>query len=207
MESKTAEKDDEILEYARRVVEKEIDGVGKMAANIGTAFVAAVRCVMECAGRVIVVGVGKSGHVGKKIASSMASTGTPAFFVHGDEALHGDLGAITKDDVVILVSNSGETRELIAELPSLEQIGSRIVSITSNEQSTIARFSDIHLSIGRTGESDHLGLAPSSSSTATLVLGDALALTVSSLRKFTKEQFALFHPGGKLGEKLTGKAV
>ncbi|HTX73558.1 MAG TPA: SIS domain-containing protein [Rectinemataceae bacterium] len=196
-----------ILECGRQVVLREVGGIGLMVANLNDDFVNAVRCIMQCPGRVILIGVGKSGHVGKKIAASMASTGTPAFFVHGDEALHGDLGMITKDDLVILLSNSGETREVIADLPSLKRIGATIISITSNANSTMARASNVHLCIGRTGEADHLGLAPSTSSTATMVLGDALALTVSQLRGFTKEQFAVFHPGGKLGEKLTGKPI
>ena len=198
---------DYIIACGRRVVEKEMDGIGRMVAAIGEDFVATVHSVLACAGRVIVVGVGKSGHVGKKIAASMASTGTPAFFVHGDEALHGDLGMISAADVVILLSNSGETRELVCDLPSLKQIGAKLIAVTSNAESTLAKASDIHLCIGRLGEADHLGLAPSTSSTATLVLGDALALTVSQLRDFRKEQFAVFHPGGKLGETLTGKIV
>ncbi len=210
MEAKRRRSDtdhDYIIECGKRVVAKEKDGIAQMEAAIGTDFVAAVHCVLACKGRVIVVGVGKSGHVGKKIAASMASTGTPAFFVHGDEALHGDLGMISAADVVILLSNSGETREVVCDLPSLKQIGAKLIAVTSNADSTLAKASDIHLCIGRMKEADHLGLAPSTSSTATLVLGDALALTVSRLREFRKEQFAVFHPGGKLGESLTGKAI
>ena len=196
-----------IIDSGRRVVEKEIAGLGGIVEAIGASFVQAVRSLVECQGRVIVMGVGKSGHVGRKIAASMASTGTPAFFVHSDEALHGDLGMLTSKDVVILLSNSGETAEIVNGIPNIKAIGAKIISITSKAESTMAKASDIHLCIGKLDEADHLGLAPSTSSTATLVLGDALALTVSQVKKFKKEQFALFHPGGKLGEKLTGKAI
>jgi arabinose-5-phosphate isomerase len=196
-----------IIDSGRSVVEKEIAGLGEIIEASGPSFVKAVRFLIECRGRVIVMGVGKSGHVGKKIAASMASMGTPAFFVHSDEALHGDLGMLTRDDVVLLLSNSGETLEIVNGLPSIKAIGSKIISITSKPDSTMAKASDVHLCIGRLAEADHLGLAPSTSSTATLVLGDALALTVSRLKNFKKDQFALFHPGGKLGESLTGKAI
>lgn len=198
---------DAIIDCGRHVVEKEIKGIGGIVGAIDEKFVKAVRLLLDCQGRVIIMGVGKSGHVGKKIAASMASTGTSAFFVHSDEALHGDLGMISSDDVVILLSNSGETREVICGLPSIRKIGAKVISITSKDESTMAKASDVHLCIGRLEEADHLGLAPSTSSTATLVLGDALALTVSRLRNFPKERFAVFHPGGKLGESLTGKAV
>ena len=163
MEAKRRRSDpdhDYIVECGKRVVAKEKDGIAQMEAAIGADFVAAVHCVLACKGRVIVVGVGKSGHVGKKIAASMASTGTPAFFVHGDEALHGDLGMISAADVVILLSNSGETREVVCDLPSLKQIGAKLIAVTSNADSTLAKASDIHLCIGRLGEADHLGLAP-----------------------------------------------
>ena len=196
-----------IIDAGRQIVEKEIAGLGEMIEAIGPEFVQAVRALMECRGRVILMGVGKSGHVGRKIAASMASTGTPAFFVHSDEALHGDLGMLTASDVVILLSNSGETREIVNGLPSIRVIGPKIISITSKADSTMAKASDIHLCIGKLEEADHLGLAPSTSSTATLVLGDALALTLSRLRDFKKEQFSVFHPGGKIGQSLTGKAI
>lgn len=207
IENKEIINEQKIISYARQVIEKEIDGARKVASNIDSSFVCAVSAILECKGKVVVTGVGKSGHVGKKIAASMASTGTPAFFVHGDEALHGDLGMIEKDDVVIALSNSGETREILNMFPSLKKIGCKIISVTSNPKSTMAINSDIHISIGKHEEADHLNLAPSTSSTATLILGDALALTVSYIKEFEREDFALYHPGGSLGKSLTGKEI
>jgi len=198
---------DKIVSYGKDVINKEIDGARQMLDCIDENFSKTVEAIIGCKGKVIIIGIGKSGHVGKKIAASMASTGTSAFFVHGDEILHGDLGMIEKDDIVILLSNSGETREIIGGFPTLEKIGCFLISITSNPESTMAKKSNIHISIGRLKEADHLNLAPTTSSTATLILGDALALTSSYLKKFKKEDFALCHPGGNLGKNLTGKEV
>lgn len=198
---------DKIITYAKSVINKEIDGAKIMLGCIDDNFSEAVEVILCCKGKVILIGIGKSGHVGKKIAASMASTGTAAFFVHGDEILHGDLGMIEKDDVVILLSNSGETREIKGGFPTLKKIGCSIISITSNPDSTMAKNSNIHIFIGKLKEANHLNLAPTTSSTATLILGDALALTVSYLKKFKKEDFALYHPGGNLGKNLTGKKV
>lgn len=200
-------KDQEIISYAKSVIEKELTGIKTLLELIDNNFTKAVKLIIDCKGKIVILGIGKSGHVGKKIAASMASTGTPAFFVHGDETLHGDLGMIEKDDIVIALSNSGETREMLNDFPTLKKIGCKIISITSNPDSTMAKNSDIHLSIGKLKEADHLGLAPSTSSTVTLVIGDALAFTVSYLKNFTSTDFALFHPGGSLGKGLTGKEI
>ena len=198
---------DKIISYAKSVINKEIDGVKKLLDLIDDNFTKAVEVILKCKGKIIIVGIGKSGHVGKKIAASMASTGTPSFFVHGDEALHGDLGMIERDDVVIALSNSGETREMINDFPTLKKIGCKIISITSNPNSTMAKNSDVHICIGKLKEADHLNLAPTTSSTVTLIMGDALALTLSYLKGFKKEDFALYHPGGSLGKGLTGREI
>ncbi|MCL5071156.1 MAG: SIS domain-containing protein [Actinobacteria bacterium] len=196
-----------ILSFAIDVIKKEIEGIKILISQVDENFVDAIRLIFSCRSKVIICGIGKSGHVGKKIAASMASTGTPAFFVHGDETLHGDLGMIEKKDLVIALSNSGETREMLNDFPTLKKIGCKIISITSNPDSTMAKNSDIHLCIGKLEEADHMKLAPSTSSTATLVLGDALALTLSYIKGFKKEDFALYHPGGSLGKGLTGKEI
>jgi arabinose-5-phosphate isomerase len=200
-------KDQEIILYAKSVINMELSGIKTLLELIDNNFIKAAKLLIDCNGKVVILGIGKSGHIGKKIAASMASTGTPAFFVHGDETLHGDLGMIEKKDIVIALSNSGETREMLNDFPTLKKIGCKIISITSNSNSTMAKNSDIHLSIGKLKEADHLGLAPSTSSTVTLVIGDALAFTVSYLKKFTSMDFALFHPGGSLGKGLTGKEI
>ncbi len=196
-----------VISYAKSVVNKEIDGAKKLLNCIDDNFTKAADAILNCKGKVIIMGIGKSGHVGKKIAASMASTGTPSFFVHGDEALHGDLGMIEKDDVVIALSNSGETREMLNCFPTLNRIGCKKISITSNSESTMAKNSHAHVSIGKLREADHLNLAPTTSATATLIIGDALAVTVSYLKGFKKEDFALYHPGGSLGKNLTGKEI
>jgi arabinose-5-phosphate isomerase len=197
----------EVIEYGKKVIAKEIEGAKRLLERIDDSFFDAVRLIRSCKGKVILMGLGKSGHVGKKIAASMASTGTPTFFVHGDETLHGDLGMIEKKDLVIALTNSGETRELCSGFPTLKKIGCKIISITSNPESTVARQSDVHLWIGKLAEADHLNLAPTTSATATLILGDALALTVSYLKGFDREDFAMYHPGGSLGRSLTGREI
>jgi len=197
----------EIITYAKSVIEKEAKGIRNLLQYINNEFANAVNEILNCKGKVVIVGLGKSGHIGKKIAASMASTGTPAFFVHGDEMLHGDLGMIEKRDTVITISNSGETKEIINDFPTLKKIGCKIISITSNLNSTIAKNSDIHLCIGKLEEADHLNLAPTTSAAVTLIMGDALALTLSYIKGFKKEDFALFHPGGNLGKGLTGKEI
>lgn len=204
---KSNSKKEEIISYAKSVLDNEVSGINKLSDHIDDNFVKAIDVLLDCKGKVVMIGLGKSGHIGKKIAATMSSTGTPAFFVHGDETLHGDLGMIEKKDIVIALSNSGETREMVNDFSTLKIIGCKIISITSNPNSTMALNSDVHVCIGKLEEADHLNLAPTTSSTATLVIGDAIALTLSYLKGFRSEDFALYHPGGNLGKNLTGKEL
>ncbi|MDE3281520.1 SIS domain-containing protein [Lacticaseibacillus parahuelsenbergensis] len=158
--------------------------------------------IMELKGRLVFMGVGKTGHIGVKLAATFASLGTPSIFVHATEAMHGDLGMITSKDLVIIISNSGETKETLAPLPSLNLIGAETVALTGNETSHLAKACQSVLTIPVNNEADDLGLAPTSSSTAALMVGDAIACTVSKLKGFTASDFAVFHPGGALGQKL-----
>lgn len=190
------------LSRARAVLTLEADEIRALAARIDDAFEAAVALILHCRGRVVVTGMGKSGHIGGKIAATLASTGTPAFFMHPAEASHGDLGMITAEDVVIALSNSGESDEIINILPAIRRIGAKVLSITGTQDSTLARESEVHLSAAVSQEACPLGLAPTASTTATLALGDALALCVLDLRAFTAEDFARSHPGGNLGRRL-----
>ncbi len=194
-----------IIETAIQVMEKEYEAIKKVSSQIGDDFEAAVKAMYACKGKIVVSGLGKSGHIGKKIAATLSSTGTPSFFVHAAEALHGDLGMITQDDIVIVISNSGETKELLDMIPSIRIIGAKIVSITGNKESALAKSSDINIEVKVESEADPLNLAPTSSSTATLVVGDALAITLSIMKDFRDENFAVFHPGGSLGKKLLQK--
>lgn len=194
-----------ILNEFKRTFELEASAIKALSEQIGPSYEAAVNLMRQCQGKVVVTGVGKSGHIGKKIAASLASTGTPAFFVHSTEGVHGDLGMIQKEDVVIMLSNSGETAEVLNLLPSLTRIGSKKIAITSKAESTLAKACDVALTYQYETEADHLGLAPTTSSTMTLVIGDALAVALSSLKDFRKEDFQLFHPGGSLGKQLSGK--
>jgi arabinose-5-phosphate isomerase len=198
---------DLIIEYLKEAITTEITESQKLLDQVNQNFVVAIEKLLSCNGKVVVTGVGKSGLVGSKMAATLASTGTPAFFMHADEALHGDSGMVEKEDIVIAISNSGETREVLALYPTLKEVGCFIISITSNPASTMARNSDLHLCIGKLKEADHLGLAPTTSSTATLILGDALAIVLSRLKDFSSNNFALFHPGGALGKSLTGKEI
>ena len=158
--------------------------------------------IMACPGRTVITGMGKSGIIGRKMAATLASTGTPSFYLHPAEGIHGDLGMVTEGDVVIALSNSGETGEVLHILPSLRRIGAKLIAMVGNPNSTLAKNSDIVLNVGVTREACPLGLAPTSSTTAALAYGDALALALLSKRKFTASQFAVFHPGGSLGRKL-----
>tara|TARA_B110000114_G_scaffold185089_2_gene230788 strand:- start:605 stop:1462 length:858 start_codon:yes stop_codon:yes gene_type:complete len=158
--------------------------------------------MFDCQGRVIVIGMGKSGHIGGKIAATLASTGTPAFFVHPGEASHGDLGMITNDDVVLTISNSGETAEVLAIIPVIKRIGAKLIAMTGNPSSTLAKLSDTHVCIKVSQEACPLGLTPTSSTTAALVMGDALAVALLNARGFTTDDFALSHPGGSIGKQL-----
>jgi len=190
------------LQLAKEVLLLEAREVELLAERLDHSFADAVACVLQCRGRVVVSGMGKSGHVGGKIASTLASTGTPAFFMHPAEASHGDLGMITAGDVVIALSNSGESDEILAIVPPLKRLGAAIIAITGNDASTLAKAADIHLSAHVAKEACPLGLAPTSSTTVALALGDALALCVLDQRDFTAEDFARSHPGGSLGRRL-----
>lgn len=190
------------LSLGREVMLQEAQALESIAADLGQSFVDAVDLVLNCRGRLIISGVGKSGHIGRKLAATFASTGTPAFFVHAAEAAHGDLGMITADDVVLAISYSGETNELLTIVPTLKREGARLIAMTGNVNSSLARYSDIHLNCHVQREACPLNLAPTASTTATLALGDALAIACLSAKGFTKEDFARSHPGGALGRKL-----
>jgi len=191
-----------VLALARQVLTTEAGAINALSARLGAPFVAAVELILRCRGRVVVSGVGKSGHVARKLAATLASTGTPAFFVHPTEASHGDLGMITSDDVVIMLSNSGETDELVMLMPHLKREGAKLVALTGNEQSSLAQAADLHLDAAVDAEACPLGLAPTASTTAALALGDALALALLDARGFSAEDFARSHPGGALGRRL-----
>lgn len=190
------------LSLAREVLLIESRELASIANRLDQRFTDAVGLILQCSGRVVVSGMGKSGHIGRKIASTFASTGSPAFFVHPGEASHGDLGMITADDLLIALSNSGESEELLAILPVIKRLGAKIISITGHPGSTLARESDIHLDAHVSQEACPLGLAPTASTTAMLALGDALAVTVLDRRGFSAEDFARSHPGGNLGRRL-----
>ncbi len=191
-----------VLSLARDVLATEANAIVRLAARLGAAFVAAVELILNCEGRVVVSGIGKSGHIARKLAATLASTGTPAFFVHPAEASHGDLGMITAADVVVMLSNSGETDELLLLAPHLKRQGAKIVALTGNEQSSLAQAADVHLDAAVDTEAGPLGLAPTASTTATLALGDALALVLLDARGFSVEDFARSHPGGPIGRRL-----
>lgn len=192
----------EILEIAKQVVKVEKNALEKLQNQFGNDFVSAIDLLLNCKGHVIVIGMGKSGHIGNKISATLASTGTPAFSVHPGEASHGDLGMITKNDVTICVSNSGETEEVLNIIPIIKRMGIKTIAITGNPKSTMAKIANVHLSIAVGEEACPLGLAPTTSTTTTLVLGDALAVTLLKLRGFTEEDFARSHPAGTLGKRL-----
>jgi len=194
--------EERFVSLARDVLDIEADAVRGLKPRIGSAFVAALRLMLETRGRVVVTGMGKSGHIASKIAATLASTGTPAFFVHPGEASHGDLGMITADDVVIAISYSGESEELRAILPLIKRRGARVVAITGRDRSTLAREADVHLDANVEKEACPLNLAPTASTTATLALGDALAVALLDARGFAREDFAAHHPGGTLGRRL-----
>ncbi len=193
---------EKIAALGRAVIETETAAVTALAARIGPEFVDACRYMLACEGRIIVLGMGKSGHIGGKIAATLASTGTPAFFVHPGEASHGDLGMITPRDVVLALSNSGETAELLTILPLLKRLGVPMISMTGRSGSTLAREADVSIDVSVASEACPLGLAPTSSTTAALVMGDALAIALLESRGFTAEDFALSHPAGSLGRRL-----
>jgi arabinose-5-phosphate isomerase len=190
------------LELARQVLRIEAEAVASLIPRIDERFLAALDLILNCRGRVVVSGIGKSGHIARKIASTLASTGTPAFFVHPAEASHGDLGMITRDDVFIGLSNSGESAELLTIIPLIKRQGAKLISFTGNAESSLALEADVHLDAGVAEEACPLGLAPTASTTAALALGDALAVALLDARGFGSDDFARSHPGGKLGIRL-----
>ena len=190
------------IELGLAVLKTEAEAVSALAERLDERFTRACEMILNCSGRIVVTGMGKSGHIGNKIAATLASTGTPSFFMHSGEASHGDLGMITADDLVIALSNSGETSEITLLLPLLKRLGIPLLALTGKPESTLARSADIHLDVSVSKEACPLGLAPTSSTTATLAMGDALAVAVLEARGFTEEDFALSHPGGNLGRRL-----
>ena len=194
--------DDRAVAMGRQVLEIEAAAVAALARRLGSEFRAAVALILESRGRVVVSGIGKSGHIARKLAATFASTGTPAYFVHAAEAVHGDLGMITRDDVLIAISNSGENDELLTIVPLVKRLGGKLIAITGNETSSLAQEADIHLDARVDQEACPLNLAPTASTTAALALGDALAVALLDARGFGAEDFARSHPGGSLGRKL-----
>ena len=190
------------LELARKVLAIEADAVSGLISRLDERFVDAVGLILACRGRVVVSGVGKSGHIARKIASTLASTGTPAFFVHAAEAGHGDLGMITRDDVVLALSNSGQSDELLTIIPLIKRRGAKLIALTGNPDSELAKEADVHLDAHVAQEACPLNLAPTASTTAALALGDALAVALLDARGFNEQDFARAHPGGALGRKL-----
>jgi arabinose-5-phosphate isomerase len=196
----TASKD--ILNIAKEVLELEAEAISDQILSLNQSFVKAVEAILACKGRVIIIAIGKSGHIGRKIAATLASTGTPSLYVHPSEALHGDLGMITSDDVILALSHSGESEELNTLLPIVRKIGAKILCMTGKEKSTLARLSDIVITVKIKKEADPNNLAPTTSTTATLAMGDALAVALIEKRKFTARDFALLHPGGNIGRSF-----
>jgi len=187
---------------ARKVLKIEAEAVGALMRRIDKKFDKAIGILSECRGRVIVTGMGKGGLVGQKISATLSSTGTPSLFLHSAEAIHGDLGRVTREDVVLAISNSGETEEVVRLLPLIKKIGARLVALTGNPRSTLGRHSDVTLDVSVKKEACPLGLAPTASTTATLAMGDAIAVCLLKKKGFREEDFAFYHPGGALGKKL-----
>jgi arabinose-5-phosphate isomerase len=193
---------EQLQQLARQVLTVEAQAVEQLKSRIDDRFVHACELMLRCRGRIVVLGIGKSGHIGGKIAATLASTGTPAFFVHPAEASHGDMGMITAQDVVLALSNSGETEEILTLLPLIKRLGAPLITVTGNLGSTLARAAEVHIDVSVPQEACPLGLAPTSSTTATLAMGDALAVALLEARGFTAEDFARSHPGGRLGRRL-----
>ena len=201
-ETMAASARDESIAIAKDVLQIEAKAISDLIARLDPRFSEAVRLILERRGRVVVSGIGKSGHIARKIASTLASTGTPAFFLHPAEASHGDLGMVLREDVFIALSNSGESAEVLAIVPLLKRQGAKLIAFTGKPESTLAREADVHLYAGAEKEACPLNLAPTASTTAALALGDALAVALMHARGFTQKEFALSHPGGALGRKL-----
>jgi len=191
-----------LRELGLAVLRTEAEAIQALTERVDDNFVRACDHMLHCRGRIVVTGMGKSGHIGNKIAATLASTGSPAFFVHPGEASHGDLGMITEGDVVLALSNSGETAEIITILPIIKRLGVPLIAMTGNPDSTLAREADVNLDVSVTREACPLGLAPTASTTATLAMGDALAVALLEVRGFTEQDFARSHPGGSLGRRL-----
>lgn len=194
--------DDALVDLGRQALNVEIDGLRAQVPRLGAEFARACRICLTCRGRIVVTGMGKSGHVAGKIAATLASTGTPAFFVHPGEASHGDVGMITRDDAVLALSNSGETEEILTIVPVIKRLGVPLIAFTGNPLSALARLATVHLDIGVPAEACPLNLAPTASTTAALAVGDALAVALLKARGFTEEDFARSHPAGSLGKRL-----
>jgi arabinose-5-phosphate isomerase len=194
--------DERLLETGRNVLRMEADEIARAASRVGTELVEAARIINRCEGRLVVVGMGKSGLIGRKIAATLASLGTPAFFLHAAEGSHGDLGMVCREDVGLFLSNSGQTREVLEVLPFFRRLGAPVIAMTGNSASRLARDADVVIDSGVEKEADPLGLAPTTSTTLQLALGDALAGMVTELRGLKAEDFAMFHPGGSLGKRL-----
>ena len=192
----------DLIQSAQRTIRLEAEAVNSLLERIDADFLRACEMILACKGRVVVVGMGKSGHIGNKIAATLASTGTPAFFVHPAEASHGDMGMITQDDVVLALSNSGSTAEIVTLLPLIKRLGIQLISMTGNPESPLAQAAEVNLDARVAQEACPLNLAPTSSTTVSLVLGDALAIALLEARGFTAEDFAFSHPGGALGRRL-----
>jgi arabinose-5-phosphate isomerase len=191
-----------IIQSCREKIKLEAEALLKVTEQVDSSYAMAVDAILNCKGRLIITGLGKTGHVGKKIAASFASLGVPAYFVHSCESLHGDMGMITGDDVVIMISNSGKSAEILKMLPSLKIIGAKTISITRDRLSPLGKETDISILCDAGSEIDHNGLAPTTSSTAALAIGDALAAVICEMKNFKKTEFALRHPGGALGQQL-----
>ena len=194
--------DASLVELGRQALGIEIEGLRAQLPRLGWEFARACRICLMCRGRIVVMGMGKSGHIGGKIAATLASTGTPAFFVHAGEASHGDIGMITREDVLLALSNSGETEEILKIVPVIKRLGVPLIALTGNAGSTLAHSSSVHLDIGVPAEACPLNLAPTASTTAALAVGDAIAVTLLKARGFTEEDFARSHPAGTLGRRL-----
>jgi arabinose-5-phosphate isomerase len=194
-----------VIEQVKEVLKIEAQGILDLIDRVGPEFEDAVKMILRAKGRVILTGMGKSGLVGRKISATLNSTGTPSLFMHPAEAIHGDLGMVTKDDIVLAISNSGTTQEINKLLPIIKQMGARIISFTGGLNSPMAKVSDVIIDVGVEREACPMGLAPTTSTTATLAMGDALAIVLIKLRQFSQKDFKRFHPGGSLGERLTTK--
>jgi len=190
------------IEQAKKVLKIEAEAIAALSKRIDSEFNRAIELLSKCPGRVIVTGMGKGGLIGEKISATMASTGTPSLFLHSAEAIHGDLGRVTKDDIILAISNSGETEDLIRLLPIIKKIGVRLIAMTGNTHSTLAKHSDVVLDVSVKKEACPLGLAPTASTTVTLAMGDAIAVCLLEKKGFKEQDFAFYHPGGALGKRL-----